>query len=357
MHAAVVAMRVAAGELSKAATAGRARRKRSKRRRRGAGCEAGQALPRPGDRAFAGWVRKSQQRPRLEAGVAVAQRLTEVVVSPHRLDAHPDLLSVTNGTLDLSSGKLLPHRRADLITCASPVAYDHTAESPVFLAFLDSIFQRDAELIAFVQRWCGYSLTGHTNEQAFAILHGSGANGKSTLLEVMRHLLGGASANTSADTLMVSRNGRGPDNDLARLRGARLVTASESGEARQLDEERVKRITGGDTVTARFLYREPFEFVPSFKLWLATNARPKITGTDIAIWRRVNLIPFNVTIPKEEQDKELGAKLRAESERDPPVGSRGRAGASSAWRAAPSRGGAGGDQRVSGGRGHAYPLL
>ena len=188
-----------------------------------------------------------------------------------------------------------------------------TPTAPTFRAFLDRIFAGDRELEAFVQRFAGYSLTGSTAEQCFVILHGGGANGKSTLLELLRYVLGDYGANTSADVLMASSFARGPDNEVARLRAARFVSAAESGEGRRLDEERVKRLTGGDTLTARFLYREHFEFTPTFKLWLCTNHRPEIRGTDDAIWRRVRLVPFNVTIPPHERDGDLPAKLRAEA--------------------------------------------
>ncbi len=259
------------------------------------------------------WAVSSQNGPRLEQMVKNAKVLDGIATTTAVFDGHDNLFPAANGTFDFETGKLGRHERKHMLTRCSTVAYDPDAESLVFRDFLDRIFEGNTELIRFVQRFVGYSLTGSTAEQVFTILYGAGANGKSTLLEALRYIWGDYAANTSADTLMVSRHGRGPDNDLARLRGARLVTASESGEARQLDEERVKRITGGDTVTARLLYHEPFEFVPQFKLWLATNSRPRIKGTNHAIWRRVMLIPFNVTIPKAEQDHALSAKLRSEA--------------------------------------------
>jgi putative DNA primase/helicase len=143
------------------------------------------------------------------------------------------------------------------------------------------------------------------------ILHGTGANGKSTLLGIIKTLLADYAKNCQPDTLTTSRT-NGVDNDLARLRGARFVTSIESDEGRRLAEARIKQLTGGDTVTARFLFHEHFEFVPTFKMWLATNHKPEIRGGDEAIWRRLLLIPFNIQIPKPERDLDLPEKLKEE---------------------------------------------
>ena len=264
-----------------------------------------------GDRLFT-FARKSQSRPKIANAISLAEVHPRIAVQADVFDVDPWLFNTNNGTTDLRTGELRPHRRDDLLTKLSPVDYDPSASAPVFAAFLNRIFDGDADLIGFVQRFAGYSLSGATSAQCFVLLYGGGANGKSTLLELLAYVLGDYASNTSADVLMQA-SGRGPDNDVARLRGARFVTASESGEGRRLDEERVKRLTGGDRITARFLYREHFEFVPAFKLWLATNSRPEIRGTDYAIWRRVRLVPFNVTIPPAEQDPQLPAKLRSEA--------------------------------------------
>jgi putative DNA primase/helicase len=163
-----------------------------------------------------------------------------------------------------------------------------------------------------MQRVLGYTLTGDTREHAFFVFYGAGANGKSTLLNTGRTILGDYAKDTPSQTLLVQRY-EGIPNDLARLHGARLVTAIETDAGKQLAESRIKQITGGDTVTARFLYGECFEYLPQFKLFMATNHRPRIQGTDEGIWRRVHLIPFEVAIPKHEQDPALGEKLRAEA--------------------------------------------
>lgn len=263
-------------------------------------------------KAFESWAKKSQHAQRLQSGLAVASSLESIACSPEDFDPDGWALNVQSGSINLRTGTIGPHNRADMLTRLAPTAFTEAA-CPAWLAFLEKVFAGDQELIGFVRRAVGYCLTGSTAEQCFFVCHGMGANGKSTLLETLRFVLGDYAMTTGTDTFMRARDGRGPENDVARLRGARFVSAVESGEGRKLDEERIKRLTGGDTVTARFLYREAFEFVPQFKIWLAVNDKPEITGTDLGIWRRVRLIPFNVTIPEREQDRELGAKLRAEA--------------------------------------------
>jgi putative DNA primase/helicase len=259
------------------------------------------------------WGKRSQQERALRSMLTVASTLETFAVLPSAFDTEHMALNVQNGTVDLRTGQLRDHDKTDRITKLAPVELRDDWGCPTMLDFLGRIFDGNEELIGFVQRAVGYSLTGRTDEQCFFLLHGTGSNGKSTLLEVLRHVLGDYALNTSADALMMTHRGRGPDNDIARLRGARLVTASESGEKRRLDEERVKRLTGGDTVTARFLHREYFEFQPLFKLWLAANAKPEIQGTDHGMWRRVRLIPFAVQIPEHEKDPRMSEKLKEEA--------------------------------------------
>jgi putative DNA primase/helicase len=261
-----------------------------------------------------GWAGASQQDRGLRCMLKVAESLETFAVLPSVFDTDPMVLNAQNGTVDLKTGKLREHDRGDRITKVAGAQLLDDFGCPRWLSFLGRIFDGNEELIGFLQRAVGYSLTGSTGEQCFFLLWGqTGSNGKSTLLEVLRYVAGDYACNSSPDVLMSQRGGRGPENDVARLRSARLVTASESGETRRLDEERVKRLTGGDTYTARFLHKEYFEFQPQFKLWLAANNKPEIRGTDNAIWRRVRLIPFEVTIPPEEQDPGLPAKLQGEA--------------------------------------------
>jgi putative DNA primase/helicase len=256
---------------------------------------------------------KSEARPRLEAMVALAETDADVVASIDDLDADPYALNVQNGTVDLLTGELRDHDQADHITKLAPVFYDPAAKCPTWDGFLETSFDGEHELIRFLQRGIGYSLTGSTTAQVMFILHGRGANGKSTFLETVRSMLGDYAQQAPADLLMQARANRGGATpDLARLPGARFVSAVETGEGRKLDEPLVKQITGGDRIAARRLYRDVFEFTPTHKLWLATNHLPEVRGTDEAIWRRIRLVPFTVTIPEAKRDKGLAAKLRLE---------------------------------------------
>lgn len=256
------------------------------------------------------WARKLQNRKGSDAAISVAQTL--MPVRPDDLDADPWLLCCTNGTVDLRTGVLKPHDRADKITKRCPVNFEPNAPAPRFERFVEEILPA-ADVRAFVQRYLGYSLTGSTREHCFVIALGPGGNGKSVLSEAVRHVLGDYSSDTPSDTIMSSKNSRGTENDIARLRGSRFVTAKEIEQGKRLDEARVKQLVGGDTVTARFLFHEFFEFVPSFKLWVYANHRPQIRGTDEGIWRRIALVNFDQCIPADKRDVRLPEKLRDES--------------------------------------------
>jgi len=255
------------------------------------------------------WATRSESRSRLEAMAKLAEDLTPI--TPDELDTKQWLLACENGTLDLQTGKLRPHKRRDYITKLIPVAHDTAAKAPRWLAFLDRIMGGNQDLIEFLRRAVGYSLTGDTSEQVLFLLYGTGANGKSTFLEVMQALLADY-ARQSDFTTFLAKERNGPSNDIARLKGARFVSAVEAESGRRFSEVMVKQLTGGDKISARFLHQEFFEFTPEFKLWLAANHKPVIRGTDNAIWRRIRLIPFTVTIPEPERDKHLVAKLKAE---------------------------------------------
>jgi putative DNA primase/helicase len=261
---------------------------------------------------IAAWAHKSEGAARLEAMLRLAQSEAEVVARVEELDADPFLFNVLNGTIDLRTGALQPHRRKDLLTALAPVHYDPAATCPTWLAFLDRILAGDTPLIAFVQRFTGYALTGDTSEQVLFLLHGPGANGKSTWVEAVRGVLGDYAQQADFATFLSLRDDGRPRNDIARLAGARFVAAIEVEGGKRLNESLVKQLTGSDTITARYLYREFFEFVPQFKIFLAANHKPTIREMNTAMWRRVRLVPFTVTIPPEERDRTLPAKLRAE---------------------------------------------
>lgn len=257
---------------------------------------------------------KSESRRALEAISAVAQAEAGIAVSVAQFDKNEWLLSVRNGTVDLRTGRLLPHNRDDLITKFSPASFDPEATCPTWDRFLSRIMADREDLVAFIRRAAGYSLTGSTREQAMFFCYGDGANGKSTLIEALRYVLGDYAMAAQFDTFMANDNRGDAREDIARLRGARLVSAVEGAEGRKFDEAVVKQLTGGDTVTARFLFEGSFEFVPTCKIWLAANHKPKIRGADDGIWRRMRLVPFDVKIPEAERDNALPELLRSEAD-------------------------------------------
>jgi len=261
--------------------------------------------------AVAKHARSSQQAPRLKATLELAQSLPELVTEAHLLDSHDMLLGVANGVVNLKTGKLQAARREDLMTNHSPVAHDATAQCPQFTAFIDQVTGGDKTLAQYLQRVVGYSLTGLTVEQCLLFLYGNGANGKSTFLNLVRELLGTELASqTPSETLMARRSTS--TNDIARLQGVRVVIANEIEDGSLLAESLVKQMTGGEALTAKFHYLEYFEFTPKFKLFIAGNHKPMIRGRDNGIWRRIRLIPFEVTIPPEKRDRHLQEKLHAE---------------------------------------------
>lgn len=255
-------------------------------------------------------ARRSESDNKIKAFLNLAK--SWIGVSPDDLDSNPWVLNCRNGLLDLRTGELLPHRADDLITKLVPYEYDPHAECPHWLQFLDRIFDGNQRLIDYIQRAVGYSLTGVIREQCLFFLHGNGANGKSTFLTVVQDILGDYSRDTPTDSLMIKQNDTIP-NDIARLKGARLVTAVETEADKRMAESLVKRLTGGDTITARFMRQEFFQFRGTFKIFLAANHKPAIRGTDDAIWRRIKLIPFDVQIPDHEQDPDLPEKLKEEA--------------------------------------------
>lgn len=245
--------------------------------------------------------------------VAAIERLARsdrrIAATIDQWDADPWLLNTPDGVVDLRTGTKRAHRAADYmtkITAARP-----RGDCPLFLAFLDRITGSDHELIAYLRRVLGYALTGATREHALFFGYGTGANGKSVLLSTVAGLLGDYHKTAPIETFTASSTDRHPT-DLAMLRGARLVAATETEEGRQWAESRIKQLTGGDRVSARFMRQDFFEFIPQFKLFIAGNHRPSLRSVDEAIRRRFHLIPFAVTIPPEERDGELTEKLKAE---------------------------------------------
>lgn len=261
------------------------------------------------------WAKKCERRSVRINSILDARPMVSVEKS--EFDSHKYLYNCENGVIDLKTGKLLPHDRELLLTKMSKVSYDPEAECPNWTTFLNSIFKdsegnTNFELINFLQKAVGYTLTGDISEQVMFFLYGTGRNGKSTFINTIQTLLGDYGRQTNSDTFIKKKNENPINNDIARLDGARFVSAVESEEGQQLSESLVKQITGGEKMSARFLRQEFFEFTPEFKVFFTTNHKPIIKNNDEGIWRRIRLVPFTVTIPKEQIDKHLPEKIAAE---------------------------------------------
>ena len=254
---------------------------------------------------------KSEAVRRRKAMVEALSWERPVWVSPEELDRDSWLMNCGNGTIDLRTGILRPQERKDYITKIANADYIPGAECPRWRRFLGEVMGGNVGLVSFLQRAGGWALTGDTTEQMLFVLHGGGANGKSTFVNTLLNLLGDYGMAAASETFM-RRAGQDMSNDVARLRGTRLVATSEAAQGSRLSEHLVKQMTGNDRLTARFLYGEYFDFEPTFKIFIATNHRPVIEGMDDAIWRRIKLVPFAVTIPPERQDKNLMSALREE---------------------------------------------
>ncbi len=255
---------------------------------------------------------RSEDIKRVRAMIDLARSEPGIPVVPSQLDSNAWLLNCINGTVDLKTGKLRPHSRDDMITKLCAVSYDPDAKPMLWYEFLTKIFAGRSKLIHYIQRLLGYCLTGDVSEQILPIFWGSGANGKSTLLNVILDMLGQDYAIKAASDLLMTKHNDTHPTEKADLFGRRLVACVETDENRRLAETLVKDLTGGDRVRARRMREDFWEFAPTHKPILCTNHRPVIRGTDHAIWRRIRLVPFTVVIPEAEQDKQLPEKLRAE---------------------------------------------
>jgi putative DNA primase/helicase len=249
---------------------------------------------------------------KINAMISLAESHLEIAASPTLFDSDPLLLGVTNGVVDLRTGTFRGARREDYIIKQADAAYDPNTTCPIWEKFLLRIFDGDTELIAFIQRAIGYSLTGCILEQCLFFLFGTGSNGKSTFTKFLEALLGTYALKSFSSLYTLAQNGRQPLDEIARLVGKRFVTGSETEEGDDLAESRIKDMTGGDTLTGRELYCRAFNFQPTHKLWIYGNHRPNVRGNDHGIWRRIKLVPFRVQISEKEKDPDLGKKLWVE---------------------------------------------
>lgn len=248
---------------------------------------------------------------------SIARAEAMVPISQEELNLDKYKLNCENGIIDLRTGQLLPHDRKYYMTKNTKIPYYPDAKCPTWIKFLESIMKDDEgnvkqDLIDFLQKAVGYTLTGDTSEQVVFFLWGTGRNGKSTFINIVKEILGDYGKQTNSDTFTSKTNDNSINNDVARLHGSRFVSAVESEDGQKLSESLIKQLTGGEPITARFLRKEFFEFIPEFKIFFTTNHKPIVKGDDEGIWRRIRLIPFTHTIPKESVDKHLPEKLRGE---------------------------------------------
>lgn len=282
--------------------------------------EAGEAPSNNGQADLAGELWKhalrSESREKLSACVEVAKSLSGIAVDASAWDRDPMRFNCKNGTIDLHTGELKPHDKTDLITRLSPIAYDASAKCDRWETFLRESTGGNIGLIDFLHRATGYTLTGKTIEEVLFLIFGVTASGKTTFLETLKFIMGEYA--TTIDPAMLCKSKYGGSTggnatpELARLDGVRLAGGSEMEQGRELAEAVVKNITGGETITARHLYADIFQFVPQFKLWLALNHCPKASADDGAIWRRMLRINFDKSVPAEKRDKTLKPYLQNE---------------------------------------------
>lgn len=275
--------------------------------------EAGNEADEKKRKGIASHAAKSESDPRLTGMINLAQSEPNISIKLTDLDTNQWLFNCLNGAVDLRSGELLPHRKEDLMTVLVPIEYNPNARCDLWMQFMERVTGSNIDLITYLQRAVGYSLTGDTRSQTMFFLYGLGSNGKSTFITLIRKLTGGYGAKANTSLFMTKdKNSGGPSEDLANLQGKRFVTASEIEDGRRLAVVLIKEMTGGEAIRADRKYEHEIEFQPVHKIWLVGNHKPVITDTTLSIWRRVKLIPFTVTIANEEIDPNLPAKLESE---------------------------------------------
>jgi putative DNA primase/helicase len=264
---------------------------------------------------FKRWMRLArtcQKKATLENMIALARKHPEIGTLIENFDTDPWLFGVQNGVVDLRTGELRPAEKKDLILKKSPVTFDADAKCPLWEQTLQRIMPAEGQ-IEYYQRMCGYMLTGSVTEQVFFFEHGEGQNGKSTVTATHEYIMGDYAWRASSSLFLEARNATNDDNLKAGLPGKRMVIGSEIPTSCQLAEGRIKDLTGGDSVNARLLFNEAFNFMPVCKLVFYGNNKPNIRGTDDGIWRRIRFIPFDVQIPEEERNIHIQEQLRAEA--------------------------------------------
>jgi putative DNA primase/helicase len=262
-------------------------------------------------KSLAKWAMATEDARRIRALVTMARSERSVVILPEQMNTDPYLFNILNGTIDLRTGQLQPHCKEDCLTKIAPVEFSPNATCPIWDACLKKWMNDNDDLINYLQRVCGYALTGSVKEECLWFLHGEGQNGKSTFLGTLLNVMGDYGMQAVPE-MLVHRNHEAHLTERADLFGRRFVSTIEVDEGKQIAEAILKTMTGGDKLRARFMYKDCFEFEPSHKIFLAANHKPVITGMDVAVWRRIKLVPFDVTISPEERNNNLKDELKAE---------------------------------------------
>ena len=258
-------------------------------------------------------AKRSESEKSLNAMIKLAQSEPGIPIMADQLDADPWLINLINGTFNLKTMEFREHHQEDLITKIAGVEYKPETKCNLWESALTQVMDDKQELVDFIQRWCGYVLTGDVSEQALAFWYGVGANMKSTAAETIMSVLGDYAQQAPAVLITKKYNGNdGIPNDVARLKGIRLAVCSEVEEGHRWAESKVKDLTGNRVLAARFLHKEYFQFPPTHKLWIYGNHRPNVYGNDEGIWRRLQLVPFTVVVPAEKRDPYLADKFQVE---------------------------------------------
>lgn len=262
--------------------------------------------------ALGAFLMRNTNQDRITNGINQLKFIEGRQIGASELDAHSMFLGTPSGCINLTTGKFKLSGLGDYITKSIAVDYDAQATCPRWMKFLTEITPGHPELIPYLQRCVGYSLTGSVKEECLFFLSGEGQNGKGTFVETLQKLMQDYSKVASMTLFIKDPNGNANSYDVAHIAGSRFVTASELEEGTYWDEAKIKAITGGDTCTARQIYCSPFDFLPQHKLWVSGNRRPLVKGTDNGIWRRMKLIQFEADFKGEKNDSSLKAVLLTE---------------------------------------------
>lgn len=262
-------------------------------------------------KALAQLALKSETARMASVMLSLAESEPGSAILPDDFDRLVMLLNSLNATVDLEKGSALAHERLAFMTKLAPVEFEPAAQAPVWDAFLQRVVP-DVEIRNFLQRAAGYSMTGIVSEQCLFFLYGRGANGKSTFLNTIAYVLGDY-AITAPPGLLIAKQFESHPTDTASLFGARFVIVTEVEQGKRLAESLTKQLTGGDAITTRRMHEDFWQFKPTHHIWIGANHRPRITGTDAAIWRRIHLVPFNTVIPIDERDRDLPDRLKREA--------------------------------------------